>query len=125
MPPKRVSTGTSPIYSRRSSRSPTPIDRSTSPMNVKQLKNIMGNLNNGQYTTLHQLPADNRPINLRHYLRRALMGGLAGLGGYAAYHFRQPLMKLGQATYNYALDKFHNLYPSNTSAPVNPGVHHN
>ena len=125
MPPKRISAGTSPIFSRRSSRSATPINRGTSPINTKQFNKLMGNLNNGQYTTLHQLPAVNTPINLRHYLRRAVLGGLTGLGGLAAYYYREPLIKLGHQVYDYARDKFHNLFASNTSTPNVPGLHHN
>ena len=122
MPPKKVD-----AESRRSSRSPTPLrnERGTSPVNVKQFKKIMGNLNSGQFTTLHQLP--DRPMNARHYVRRAIIGGLLGLGGGLGYYFRQPLLKLGQKAYNYGLDKFHNLFQSNntsSSKPVNPNLHH-
>ena len=44
-----------------------------------------------------------------------MLGGLgAGLG--AIYHFRNPIMKLGQKAISYATDKFHNLFSSTQSA---------
>lgn len=47
-----------------------------------------------------------------HYFRNALMLGGLGAGLGAMYHFRNPIMKLGQKAVNYATDKFHNLFSS-------------
>ena len=128
MPPKLVDVQTSPFTSRRSSRGSTPINRGTSPIPFKKFDKVIGNLNNGEYMTAHQLPAADRPIYQRNHLRRALLGGLLGLGSYLAYQFREPLVKLGHAAYNYGMDKFHNLsffkQPANSTALI-PGLHHN
>ena len=133
-----------PPRAKGKSRSPSPIDlqlsspqmfhyspsprqsRETTPIDTGEFKNIIKNLKPGQYATLHDLPE--RPINTRHYLRRAALAGLLGLGSYAAYRFRQPLLKLGQQAYNYGLDKFHNLFGStnsstNSTAVAEPNPH--
>ena len=101
--------------------SPNP-SREASPIPEKQYQQIMKHLNDGQYATIHNFPLHVQPRQT-HRLRNALL--LAGLGASlgAMYHYRQPLMKLGQRAYNYASDKFHNLFanPSNeTAALPNP-----
>ena len=112
MPPRRASQSreATPINP-----NPNLLNRETSPMPLKQVKKLINGLNQGEYARLGQLP--NRPINNHRRLRNALiLGGLGALSG-VGYRFQQPLMKLGTQAYNYAKDKFHNLFqPANTTA---------
>ena len=98
------------------------IGRSLSPIPFDRYQNIQQNLRDGEYAVIHQAPPHNALVPYQppqhHYLRNALIGGVglgAGIG--AMYHYREPLMKLGQRAFNYARDKFHNLFqPSNNTA---------
>ena len=102
----RPSRGTSPMPS-------SVVDRETSPMPFERFDKVKGSLNPGEYAVVHQ----NAPyVPPTHHLRNALLLGGLGAGIGAAYHYRAPLMKLGQKVINYATDKFHNLFtPTNTT----------
>ena len=99
---------------------PAPVNRysrEASPIPFKQYDKIMKHLNDGEYATIHKFPLNVQPRK-SHKLRNALL--LAGLGAGigAMYHYRKPLMKLGQRAYNYASDKFHNLFNNPNSTDV-------
>lgn len=133
MPPKKnsYSRGTSPIPSSGLSRGTSPIrfnrvERETSPIPFKKYDKVISNLNQGEFMTAHQLPS--APMSPQRRLRNALiLGGLGAAAG-AMYKFRQPLMKLGNQAYNFAHDKFHNLFsfnqPSNLTNAIEPNHHH-
>ena len=94
-------------------------------MPFDRFENIKQNLKDGEVAVINQLPPQNALVPYQpqhHYLRNALLVGGLGAGIGAMYHYRKPLMKLGQKAYNYASDKFHNLYhPTNeTAALPNP-----
>ena len=101
----RVNVGVNTDQVRRASREASPIP-------VAQYNQLMKALKPGQYVVIQNLPG-NQP---QHHLMRNLLtiggigGGLAGL-----YHYRQPIMKLGQRVINYTTDKFHNLFQSNNT----------
>ena len=94
------------------------VSKGTSPIPFKRYDQIMKHLKDGEFVSAHQFPVQPQ----HHYLRNALLVGGLGAGIGAMYHYRKPLMKLGQKAYNYASDKFHNLYhPTNeTAALPNP-----
>ena len=132
MPPRKgLDRGTSPIPSSGLSRGTSPIrfnrvERETSPIPFKKYDKVISNLNQGEFMTAHQLPSS--PMTPQRRLRNALiLGGLGAAAG-AMYKFRQPLMKLDNQAYNFAHDKFHNLFsfnhPSNTTSMIEPNHHH-
>ena len=95
------------------------IERGTSPIPFKKFDKLIDGLNQGEYMTIHNMPK--APGNPHRRLRNALiLGGLGAAAG-AMYKFHQPLMKLGHQAYNYAMNKFHNLYaqPTNATVPIN------
>ena len=97
---------------RRASRGTTPID-------FDKYEKMRNHLADNEYMVMHRIQPPN-PVQ-HHNFRNALIGlGLAGAGAAAAYHFRKPLLKLGQKAYNYGLDKFHNLFGSTNS--TNPTI---
>lgn len=104
----RSSRGVSPLPP------PSIVDRETSPMPFERFDKVKASLNPGEYTVVHR----NGPpyVPPTHHLRNALLLGGLGAGIGAAYHYRAPLMKLGQKVVNYATDKFHHLFtPTNTA----------
>ena len=91
------------------------LERGTSPVPIDRFAKLQEGMNDGEYMILNRIPPPNPPQHRR--LRNALiLGGLGAAAG-AMYRFQQPLLKLGYDAYNYAKDKFHNLYASNT--PIN------
>ena len=100
------------------------VSRETSPIPIERYENQRKYLKNGQFAVIHNMPNYEQvgQPQQTHRMRNAmlLLGLGAGIG--AMYRYRQPLMKLGQKAYNYASDKFHNLFanPSNETAVANP-----
>ena len=96
------------------------VDRKTSPIPFERYDQIMKHLKDGEYVAAHQFPVQPR----HHFLINGLVLGGLGAGIGAMYHYRQPLMKLGEKAYNYAVDKFHNLFanPTNETASL-PNPH--
>ena len=94
------------------------VQRGTTPIDFERFDGLKNQLKDNEFMVLNRF----QPPPQHHYLRNALIGGAglgAGLG--ALYHYREPLMKLGQRAINYATDKFHNLFPSNnTTHTPNP-----
>ena len=105
-------------------------DRGNSPIDFNRFSKIKKHLKKGEIAQInrrhqappyeyHAQPIGPAPAPLppqpNHPFARNL--GIAGLGagvGIAAYHYRKPLLKLGQKVINYAADKFHHLFnPTN------------
>ena len=89
-------------------------ERGTSPMPFERYDKLANVLDPGENVMIipQAQPQVFRP--LQPFLRNL---GLVGLGaglGIAGYHYRHPLMKLGQKALHYTIDKFHNLF-----APIN------
>lgn len=133
MPPRKGldDRETSPIIPRGLSRGTSPVllsryERGTSPIPFKKYDKVISNLNQGEFVTAHQLPS--APMSPQRRLRNVLLLGGLGAAAGAMYKFRQPLLKLGNQAYNYAQDKFHNLFtfnhPSNSSDVVESNHHH-
>ena len=102
-------------------------NRGTSPMPFDRYDILRGGLNDGEVAVVNQLPPYETLtpyIPPTHHLRNALMIGGLGAGIGAMYHYRTPLMKLGQKAYNYVSDKFHNLYkPTNETLALSTNPH--
>ena len=95
------------------------VNRGYSPIPFDRYEVIKSGLKPGEYVVMNQLPPQNALAPYQpphHYFRNALMLGGLGAGLGAIYHFRNPIMKLGQKAINYATDKFHNLFSSTQSA---------
>ena len=107
-------------------------ERSYSPIPNARFEQIMKQLKDGEYATIHRRgerppdevfaqpigPQPAPPQNVGHpFLRNLGLVGLgAGLGGVLTY-YRKPLMKLGKKVINYPIDKFHQwIHPTNETA---------
>lgn len=89
------------------------LERGTSPIPVDRFAKLQAGLNDGEYMILNRIQP--QPPQHRRLRNALILGGLGAAAG-AMYRFQEPLLKLGNNAYNYAKDKFHNLFaPANTT----------